>query len=324
MEDIQDLMPGARKLVSSNANVKSGEKVLIVTDPKRSQRIGAAIYQAALEKDAVVVKILMEPGANPGAPVPEPVAAAMKVADVIIGVTTSSLYHTQARLQACANGARLVACTEMTEDMLISGGILADFEAQRPLVEELERKLNAAREVRLTTPGGTDLRALRGERRILPFTGLAHKPGDAIGVPDIEVCVCPWEGTAEGVVVVDASATALGLIHTPIRIVVSGGRAVAITGGEEAQRLRRLIEESNDPNGWNLAEMAVGLNPCCRVTGHIIEDEGAYGTCHMALGSNVTLGGNISAKHHIDLVQWKPTLYIDGEAVFSAEPSTVD
>ena len=317
-----DMLPGARKLIRVCAGVKPGEKVLIVTDTGRNQSIAGVVYQAAAEAGAEVVKIVMEPGARPGDEVPDPVAAAMMESEVIIGLTGSSIYHTRARLAACENGSRLAAVTEVTPEMLVWGGIEADFEAQRPITRDLARKISTARRIRLTTPQGTDLSARIGGRAGMEFSSLALQKGEAVGVPDIEVAVSPLEGTGQGTVVVDASATHLGLIKEPIRIDIRDGRAVGIEGGLEARRLKRLIEKQEDDNCWNLAEMAIGLNPCSRVIGKIIEDEGTLGTCHVALGKNTTLGGVTEAKLHLDLVMWRPTLYLDDREAFKAEPVT--
>ncbi len=321
MTEPVDMLSGARKLIRVCAGVKPGEKVLVLTDTGRCQSIASVVYQAGLETGAEVVKVVMEPGARPGDEVPDHVAAAMMEADVIIGLTTSSVYHTRARLAACEKGARLAALTEVTPSMLVSGGIEADFEAQRAVTRDLARKISNAEKISLITPNGTDLSARTGGRRALEFSSLAHNKGDAVGVPDIEVALAPLEGTARGTVVVDASATFLGLIKEPIRIEIRDGRAVGIEGGQEAEQLRKLIEKQQDENCWNLAEIAIGLNPCSRVIGKIIEDEGTLGTCHVALGKNTTLGGDTEAKLHLDLVMWRPTLYLDEQVVFSAEPA---
>ncbi len=312
---------GARTLIKTCAGVRKGEKVLIVTDTARNPEISETVFHEAMEAGAEAVRLIMEPGAHPGAEVSDMVSAVMKEADVIIGLTSSSLYHTRARMAACHNGARLVAVTEVTEALMISGGIEADFEAQRPIVEELAQKVSRASEVRLTTPGGTELQASTGGRDACMFTGMAREKGEAVGVPTIEVALAPLEGTSQGRIVVDASGTHLGLVRKPIDIRIQDGRAVDIQGGDEANRLKALLEKENDPECWNVAEIAVGLNPCSRVIGHIIEDEGTLGTCHVALGNNVTLGGRNSARVHVDLVMWRPTLYLDGEKAFEAVPS---
>jgi len=315
------MLNGARKLINTCAGVRTGEKVLIITDTARNPDISKTVYVAARRAGAETVRIVMEPGAHPGAEVSDMVSAAMMEADVIIGLTSSSLYHTRARIAACKAGARLVAVTEVTDALMISGGIEADFDAQRPIVEDLARKVSRASQVKLTTPGGTELQASTGSRSACMFTGMARKKGQAVGVPTIEVALAPLEGTSQGRIIVDASGTHLGLIRNPINIRIQDGRAVEIQGGEKAHQLEALLKKEKDPNCWNVAEIAVGLNPCSRVIGHIIEDEGTLGTCHVALGNNVTLGGKNSARVHVDLVMWRPTLYLDGEKAFTAEPS---
>lgn len=139
----RDMSLGARKLIRVCAGVQPGEKVLVVPDTARNPLIAEIVYKAAIEAGAETVMIVMEPGARPGAEVSEMVAAEMKVSDFIIGLTTSSLYHTRARLDACEGGARLVAMTKVTETVMMSGGIEADFEAQCPTVAYLARKINS-------------------------------------------------------------------------------------------------------------------------------------------------------------------------------------
>lgn len=61
-----------------------------------------------------------------------------------------------------------------------------------------------------------------------------------------------------------------------------------------------------------IAELGFGLNPCARVVGSIVEDEGTYGTGHVALGNNEFFGGANHAACHIDLVYWRPSVKLDG------------
>jgi leucyl aminopeptidase (aminopeptidase T) len=47
----------------------------------------------------------------------------------------------------------------------------------------------------------------------------------------------------------------------------------------------------------------------------MLDDEGVLGTCHIGIGTSLTLGGNIKAPIHYDLVIWNPTIELDGEIV---------
>lgn len=54
-------------------------------------------------------------------------------------------------------------------------------------------------------------------------------------------------------------------------------------------------------NGRLLAEFGIGTNHSSRVIGNIL-DEKAYGTIHVAFGSNNTFGGTIEVEVHLDCV----------------------
>ena len=49
--------------------------------------------------------------------------------------------------------------------------------------------------------------------------------------------------------------------------------------------------------------------------GIMLEDEGVLSTCHIGIGTNITLGGSIKAPIHYDLLMWEPKIEVDGEVV---------
>ena len=57
---------------------------------------------------------------------------------LIIAATSASLFHTDAARQAVAAGARLLSMTEVSEEVMTSGAITADFEAQGPRTNRCE------------------------------------------------------------------------------------------------------------------------------------------------------------------------------------------
>ncbi len=68
-----------------------------------------------------------------------------------------------------------------------------------------------------------------------------------------------------------------------------------------------------DHNWSRLAEVGFGVNPLIgALRGVEAYDEKKAGTVHIALGSNVDLGGRIEASIHCDLVVERPTVYVDG------------
>lgn len=308
----------ARKLLVECSGLKAGEKVLILTDDGFEQIVCEKLYACAKELGAEPVIIRM-PTVTPGGELNPMINAALLEADLIIGATSTSTYHSKGIHEACTapNHGRLQALSEWKADTLENGGMEADFVAIAPRTLRVCEKMTQGKHLVMTTPGGTHIEADITDRYGADNTGLALEPCVHMGLPTIESFIAPVEDSVNGHITVDASCSGgIGIIKDPIEIEVENGRVVSITGGEEAAKLRRLLESTGTDKSYQLAEIAVGMNPFCRITGNINEDEGKYGTCHCALGNNTAFGGINYAPVHIDMVQWTPTLLIDGEAIF--------
>jgi leucyl aminopeptidase (aminopeptidase T) len=61
-------------------------------------------------------------------------------------------------------------------------------------------------------------------------------------------------------------------------------------------------------NARNLGELGIGLNPSAGIVGNVINDEKAYGTCHIALGHNYD--EDAPALIHLDGLIRNPTLRV--------------
>ena len=311
--EIEAQLPGARRLVDICAGIRAGEVVAIVSDTDRPESLRPAVARAVLERGATPV-VIVSPPVPSGAEPPAPIAAAMAAADVILAPTSGAIYHTRSLLAAVERGARFLAMTAYTPEVLQRGGIFADFPALAPRVRRLTELLTNANEARVTAPGGTDLRVRLDGRAAVPIFGTARNPGERTGCPDMESFIAPLETSAEGVIVVDASASIVGVVDQPLRITVRGGRAIAIEGNG-ADRITAALDATGHPDAHTLAELAFGLNPDGIIRGVIVEDEGVAGTGHIALGSNVFFGGTSTPPIHLDFVYHRPTLTLDEETV---------
>lgn len=313
------MLQGARKLVSTCANVQAGEEVVIVTD-FAGHRVAEAVAAAALEKTDNVNIIAMPPRSIDGQEPTRAVAEAMKSADVLFTPVKQSITHTYATRNAIGGGARGIMLSQFNPSMLVRGGIEADFEAIRPLCFKVGELLAATDQLHLTTPAGTDLRLSLKGRPSNPHCGLVRKPGDFTTVPNIETSSSSVEGSAEGVIIVDASIPyyGVGLVKTPIRFDVAKGRVSRISGGYQADFLDQLLARQGDPAVYNIAQVSFGLNPHCPMEGVMLHDEGVYGTAHIGIGTSVLLGGEVKTLTHFDALMWKPTLSLDGKVVLEA------
>jgi leucyl aminopeptidase (aminopeptidase T) len=307
---------GAQKLVTVNGRVQSGESVVIVTDEKLVT-FADLVSNAATAVGASVVTCIIPQRSQDGQEPPAPVAAAMAEADVIFSPVSVSITHTRAIRSALDRGARAILMTAYTDEIITSAGLLeTDFEAQAEVCKRLGAALNAGEMLRLFSPKETDLSFSIADRRVNVLTNIPD-PGQLAPVPDIEVNVVPLEGSANGILIADASVPYLGigLLSEPIVCKVEDGFITSMEGGRQASVLREALESHNNRNCFNVAELGIGLNPNAKLTGRMLDDEGVLGTIHIGIGTSHTLGGNVVAPTHYDLLMWEPTIEIDGTVV---------
>jgi len=292
--------------------VQPGERVLIVTDdPLRA--IGASLRRAAIEVGADTLLVEITPRRSNGEEPPAEVAALMGMVDVVLCPTSKSLTHTDARRAASAAGVRVGTLPGVTEDIMVRC-MNADYHAIAARTHRLCRRLERAREVRVTAPAGTDIVMPIAGRTAHASSGLFREKGQWGNLPTGEAYLAPLEGQSAGVVVVDGSMAGVGMVRTPIRIRVQRGYATAIEGGEEAAKLRALLEPHGQ-DAYNVAEFGIGTNDRATLTGVILEDEKVMGTIHIAFGDNKSMGGTVRVASHLDGLVTSPTVLLDGEAI---------
>jgi len=306
---------GARKILKDCVSLKEGEKLLIVTDPPL-KKIAQILAHVAHEFGIEPIIEIIPPRERDGQEPPSSVAKVMKNSDVIICPVSISITHTNAVKEAVAMGTRILVMTAFTKDLMIRGGIEADFKAQKPICEKLAQLFSEAEIVHLKNPAGTDLMLNVKGQRGNALTCIVE-PGQFSTFPTIEANISPIVGTSEGLIVADASVPYLGigLLKEPISFKVNKGFITEIKGGYQAEILKRELGAKEDPTVYNIAELGVGLNPKCKMTGVMLDDEGVLGSAHIGIGSNITLGGNLKASIHYDLVLWHPTIKLDGSLI---------
>jgi leucyl aminopeptidase (aminopeptidase T) len=305
------LREAAETAINQCMALDAGESCAVVTDDER-RPIGEVLYDVASDVTDDAVLLRYPPGEQHGTEPPAPVAAAMADADVVLAPTTKSLSHTRARQRACAAGARAATLPGITEDVMIAG-LDADYETIASGCRDVLAQVEAADEIRVTTPAGTDLTVRPGGREWLTDTGMVHDPGDFSNLPAGETFVSPE--TAEGTYVVDGTMMPHGLVDDPIRFEVEDGFVTHISD----DAVREQVEAGRDAVGdaaANLAELGIGTNVgVTELVGSVLLDEKAAGTVHVAIGDDASIGGDTEAPLHLDGIIREPTVYADGTAV---------
>jgi leucyl aminopeptidase (aminopeptidase T) len=307
----KDMPLGIKQLFTSITHLKEGEKVLIITDDNKRE-IGEFVYKYAKELFDTTM-IVMSPREGHGAEPPETVRAALNQCDVAFGATTMSMFHSKARLETSKNGRlRWVGLQDYALHMFEKGGLTADFDEVKQVIDRVSKYYQGKR-FTLTTPGGTNMVcSIEGREPVFDY-GTSTVPGSASFPPNSEVALGPVEGTANGVIVFDGSIPhpLLNLIEEPITCTVKDGYITEITGGREADILRKMLADFNDPTVYNIAELGLGLNKENFLCGHMAPDEGSFGNIHIGIGKNLTFGGHVDSPLHMDLVMKTVTVVID-------------
>lgn len=207
------------------------------------------------------------------------VEAAMLKADVIFRATKFSLFHSHARRDACAAGARDLNCCDYSLEMLDGGSLYTDFEADRKYVDQMLKSMKDGDKIHITTEAGTDYYAGIKGHKLFPQYGMVRNPGETCSPPDIEMASGAIPGTAHGKIVVDGSIThpAMGVLNEPIILYVENSFVTRIEGGEEAKRFAEELAKVYDPRMYRVGEIGIGLNPDASLCGRMLEDEGCGG-----------------------------------------------
>lgn len=310
-------MKGASIVVETCATVTADEDVLIVGDWRTAETV-ERVAGAARERDANVTVTMMDPREYDGNEPPGTVAAAMLEADVILLVLHTSITHSSATNDALDAGARVLSLHVDSVEQLVSGGLYADYDAMRPRCAAMADQFTEASEAQVTADNGTDtVFGLEG-RTGNSHAGVVEEPGEFSACINIEANVSPVEGTAEGTVVFDGAIPNLdiGVLEEDVRMEIEDGRVVDVEGGREADRIARVWAEQDVDAVYNIAQLAVGMNPeCTEFNGWAQNDHGVYGSAHVGIGTSVTLGGVTRAPVHFDAMLAEPTLALDGEVV---------
>ena len=120
-------------------------------------------------------------------------------------------------------------------------------------------------------------------------------------------------GKINGTIVIDASFAGLDRLKSPLTLEIKDGYVVSVIG-EQSEEFKSILDKVGK-EAYKIAEFAIGTNPNAKVTGKVLEDEKVKGTCHFAVGNDLTYGGNNDVPLHLDGVMFKPTIIIDDNKV---------
>jgi len=190
-------------------------------------------------------------------------------------------------------------------DMLTQEALVLSREEYRAMNEQADRIVAAAegaREILLSTPGGTELKLSIAGRGFFKDTTITRdKWGN---LPTGEVAVGPVETSLKGKLICDAAIGGIGLVGKPLEIRCEHGRAARVECTDERTLAKVKEALSTDRMASVVGEMAIGLNPKARLMEEFLEAEKTLRTAHIAFWRNIDYptGGKNNSANHMDFL----------------------
>jgi leucyl aminopeptidase (aminopeptidase T) len=341
------LQEAARIAIEVSLKVKSGEQVLIISNPESNvMTLAKALYDAVIEAEGCPVLLFQPVKSQFDFAEPAVIAAFSAKPQVCISLSAEKLgkdqqgiaspyiyqnaqydhiFHLQMYGEKTCRGFWSPATT--VESFIRT--IPIDYDLLKSRCAAVKAVLDEAVSIHITAPGGTDICfGLRG-REGKSDDGDFSEGGTGGNLPAGETFISPENGTAQGIIIFDGSISLHNrdiIIQKPIRCTLDKGFITHIEGGEEAAALLETISIA-ETNAWeyertgkllpgtgevyarnarNIGELGIGLNPEARISGHMLEDEKAFHTCHFAVGLNYD--GDAPCLIHLDGLVKHPTI----------------
>jgi leucyl aminopeptidase (aminopeptidase T) len=314
----------ARTLVDYILRVRKGEDVLIYGDDANDEAVlkatASAVYAAGATPTIVITETRKQSFAEP----PKPLAAAMMDADVAVEFSVKAILYTKAQINALRRNRAYICLTSLDREAMVRTIAWVDYPKMVEFGDKLAELTTNAKEVRVTSPSGTDFSAKIGGRLFENYGSTADKR--KIIMLGGQTGGSPVEDTENGVLAFDGNLwppdEIKNNIRTPIRFKVEKGVIREISGGVEADILKRYLAEFKDPNMYRIAHFCYGYHPMARQTGDIAEVERVWGCFQVGFGRQgpllrPDLKGELGwdAASHDDGIILKASIWLDGEPV---------
>jgi len=253
----------------------------------------------------------------------EPVITALSQASFVADLTVEGLLHAVELPQILQGGARVLmvsnehpeALERLMPDPALAGKVRAGL-----------KMLRSAREMRVTSPAGTDLTVALTGARVGGGWGFTEKPGTISHWPG-GLCLCfPARGSVSGRLVMapgDINLTFKRALESTVTLTIADDYVTDIGGdGLDAALMRDYFAAWGDRDAYAVSHVGWGMNQKARWDSLVMYDRNeTNGTEQRAFGGNFlySTGANeVANRHtlgHFDLPMRNCTVMLDGNAV---------
>jgi leucyl aminopeptidase (aminopeptidase T) len=306
----------AEATISRLIRPKPGDPLLVVTSTVHDISLAEACLAAGMRAGADTQLIIKPRRVKGAASEFGPILADAIRASKLILDLCDEIDADPATVEARRNGTRvLVTNVKGIEDYVVRALLDVDVEAMIRNAELVARLWGQTKHCRVTSPQGTDVSFDLMPRKSIIGDGALSEDGEVDFFPGAQVSIAPVEQTINGTIVVDASDSVQGVVHSPYSLIMKTGVITAVEGGKEADAMRNWLERCNDQALYKLCHFSLGLNPQAGISGNMTEDERMLAAVDFGFGyQDETFGGTVGlSPFHEDIMLATPTIYLDGK-----------
>lgn len=311
--------------------VRPGETVAVLTASQEWQDYAQAFMVAAQGLGATAFHVNVPRKVPHAAAVQgrhplqgnQPAIDALKRAGLVIDLMGLLFSREQAELQAA--GCRVLRVMEPLHVLKQ----MFPTEDLRRRVEYAKKLLEGAREMHITSPGGTDVRYRLGQYPVMNEYGYTDEPGRWDHWPSGFAFTQGDDGSVEGTVVLRAGDILCAFkryVESPVTLTIRKGQVTKIEGeGKDAALIQSYMESFRDPRAYAISHIGWGLNERAHwhhmastkhlASEHVMNALSFYGNVLFSLGPNTELGGDNDTACHMDLPLRGCSLTLDGVAI---------
>lgn len=308
----------ARLILTRFANLRAGERVLVLAETETPQTVKTAFFRAARKLAGENVSIAIYDRKPAYTHPPEPLPHAVAHADLVICLDIY-LSHTTLDVEARAKGARLLNLHPANMSVLRRAVLDVDYAQIRRRGRKLAAIMAAARVGKIESGDDAWLAfAIDANNDVSIGDGFARERGLYATLPNGKVKVPVIRDSIEGTFVVN------GVIIPPINelselvtLKFKQGRVVDVGGKGQARRYRKFLDSFEDPGMYVFDHLTFGFNPRAtlrqpQAPAFSSEAEKVMGCVNIGLGR-----AGLKGAQHTDVVSVGAALSLDGRKIMA-------
>jgi 2,5-dihydroxypyridine 5,6-dioxygenase len=325
----------AFEAVLGRCALQPGDTVAVLSESQSRPILPELARLAAARRGAQVFSVMLpsvfsqqlpvarSTGASPVLRQIAPVVNALAASTLVVDCTVEGLMHAPELPAILKGGARVLYVSNEHPEALAR---LVPDDTLEPLVKDHVKRLRGAREMRVSSPAGTDLTISLQGAVCGGNWGYTTRPGTMTHWPGGLALAFPAQGSVDGTLVLDhgdVNLTFKRYMEHPVRLRIERDYVTSIENpGVDAELMRSYFAAWGDREAYAVSHVGYGLNAGARWDSMALYDKrDCNGTELRAFAGNFlySTGANeVAGRHtlgHFDLPLRHCTVKLDGATV---------